>query len=209
MLPPPGDGPAWHLLIRWPIRLQGSLLRPPQDLVSSPSAWEAVGTNACPLVLCLATQCPPLHVGWGDHPARTRGRLPSTPHHSGTPRRPPRGPSYTWASGWLLPGESPNHSAPPPCRGLHHKHFLIKRHSCLRSSSACSPQLWMSPEQSSHTGLVVNFPFGGHRPTGHPLASLARFLGCPQPPTAPPERRWLRARSSTRSPPRPARVGDG
>lgn len=155
----------------------------PQDLVSSPSAWEAVGTNACPIVLCLATQCPPLHVGWGgiisslcwwgDHPARARGRLPSTPHHSGTPRRPPR----------VLPALGPLDGCLPagtqtalrhPVRGLH-KHFLIKR-QLSEVITGLQPQLWMSPEQSSHKGLasalglVVNFPFGRHRPTGHPLA---------------------------------------
>lgn len=50
-----------------------------------------------------------------------------------------------------------------------------------------------------HLSLVFNVPSGKHRPTGHPLAYLARFLGCPQPLTAPPER-WLRGHSFCKVP---------
>lgn len=51
---------------------------------------------------------------------------------------------------------------------------------------------------ASALGLVFNLPSGRQRPTGHPLAYLARFLGCPQPSEMAQEiasarspRRWL------------------
>lgn len=130
----------------------------PRDLVSSPSAWEAVGTNACPIVLCQATQCPPLHVGWGaSSPVSAGGGATLPEQEAGYPLplttlgpREGHPGSYLYLGLWMVASRwEPKPPCSTPCRGLH-KPFLLKRHSCLRPSPACSTALGVTKTVFPH-----------------------------------------------------------